>query len=242
MTSAALPIRAARGQRAVPVPVSPAPASTPISAAAAALLAGIPDWWACRAEAAGLDGLWPDVQWAVAAEPPQLDLPDEHPATLTGSAEEIGQAYVSALPDNERSKHGRHYTPQPLAEELWAMTKRAMGWKRPQPLDGCTLDPASGAGALLLPALREHLGAAARVDAQLALNALPNYILGIDNDPAAAWLGSVLLASEMLPGEDRAGATEAAACADPLWRRPGAHHESGARCHHESAVWPGSSR
>jgi adenine-specific DNA-methyltransferase len=106
---------------------------------------------------------------------------------------------VAALPGEERSKHGRHYTPEPLAAELWAMTKRAMGWKRPQPLDGCVLDPACGAGALLLPVLREHLGAAARVDAQLALNALPNHIAGIDNDPAAVWLANVLLASEMLP-------------------------------------------
>jgi adenine-specific DNA-methyltransferase len=199
MTSAAQPIREARGQRAVPAPVSAAPAVASTSASVAALLAGIPDWWACRAQAAGLDGPWLNVQWAVAADPLQLDSPKVHQAVVTGSAEEIGQAYVSALPDDERSKHGRHYTPKPLAEELWAMTKRAMGWKRPRPLDGCILDPAGGAGALLLPVLREHLGAAARVDAQLALNALPNYIQGIDNDPAAAWLGSILLASEMLP-------------------------------------------
>ena len=71
------------------------------------------------------------------------------------------------------------------------MTKRAMGWKRPQPLDGFVLDPACGAGALLLPVLRDHLGAAARVDAQLALRALPNFIAGIDNDPAAVWLANV---------------------------------------------------
>jgi adenine-specific DNA-methyltransferase len=116
-----------------------------------------------------------------------------------GTAEEVGHAYVSALPREERSKYGRHYTPQLLAAELWAMAKRAMGWKHPQPLDGCVLDPACGSGALLLPVLREHLGAAARVDAQLALNALPNHIVGVDNDPAAAWLANVLLASEMLP-------------------------------------------
>ena len=79
------------------------------------------------------------------------------------------------------------------------MTKRAMGWKRPQPLDGSVLDPACGAGALLLPVLRDHLGAAARVDARLALRALPNFIAGIDNDTAAVWLANVLLASEMLP-------------------------------------------
>ena len=196
MTPGALPVREARGQRAVTgVAVSPGP----ISAPAAAVLYGVADWWARRAEAAGLGGRWLDVGWAVAVEPPHLGLPEVPSVTLVGTAEEVGQAYVSALPGEDRSRHGRHYTPQPLAAELWAMTKRAMGWKRPQPLDGCVLDPACGAGALLLPVLREHLGAAARVDARLALNALPNYIAGIDNDPAAAWLASVLLASEMLP-------------------------------------------
>lgn len=198
MTSAAVPIREARGQRAVPV-VAPAPQLL-IHPSAAAVLAGVGDWWARRAEAAGLKGKWLDVSWAVTADPPvRTDITSEQAVTLTGTAEEVGQAYVSALPDSERSKNGRHYTPDLLADELWSMTKRAMGWKRPQPLNGRVLDPACGAGALLLPVLREHLGAAARVDAQIALNALPNYVEGIDNDPAAVWLANVLLASEMLP-------------------------------------------
>ena len=79
------------------------------------------------------------------------------------------------------------------------MAKRALGWKRPQALHGVVRDRACGAGALLLPVLRDHLGAAAKVDAQLALAGLPNHIVGIDNDPAAAWLANVLLAAEMLP-------------------------------------------
>jgi adenine-specific DNA-methyltransferase len=163
------------------------------------VLAGVRDWWASRAEAAGLTGPWLDVERAVAAEPPTSGLPAAPAAPLTGTAEQVGQAYVSALPGAERSAHGRHYTPPPLAGELWAMTKRAMGWRRPQPLAGRVVDPACGAGALLLPVLRDHLGAAARIDATLALSALPQYIAGIDNDPGAAWLASVLLASEMLP-------------------------------------------
>lgn len=196
VTSAALPIREARGQRAV----GGTPAShMPVSPEATAVLAGVGEWWAVRAAAAGLSGPWLDVQWAVDTEGPQLYHPGIPAARLHGTAEDVGNAYVSALPDGERSKYGRHYTPQPLAAELWTMTKRAMGWKRPQPLSGTVLDPACGAGALLLPVLREHLGAAARVDAQLAIKALPNHLLGIDNDPGAAWLGSVLLASEMLP-------------------------------------------
>ena len=195
MTIAALPIREARGQRAVVTAATSAVSSEP----AAAVLAGVSEWWARRASAAGLSGLWLDVEWAVATEPPPLDLSAAEAVSLSGTAEEVGQAYVSALSDSDRSKHGRHYTPQPLAAELWAMTKRALGWKRPQPLAGRVLDPACGAGALLLPVVREHLGAAARVDAQLAISAIPNFIAGIDNDPAAVWLANVLLASEMLP-------------------------------------------
>jgi adenine-specific DNA-methyltransferase len=43
------------------------------------------------------------------------------------------------------------------------------------------------------------MGCAARISPQLALNALPNHIAGVDNDPGAVWLANVLLASEMLP-------------------------------------------
>jgi len=134
----------------------------------------------------------------VAAEPPDLAL-GVVPATVSGTAEEVGMAYVSGLAASDRSRNGRHYTPAPLAGHLWAMTKRALGQKRPQPLSGRVVDPACGAGALLLPILREHLGAVARVDAQLALAALPNQLVGVDNDPAAVWVANVVLASEMLP-------------------------------------------
>jgi len=192
----AVPIREARGQRAGIA----SPRSSPvISSAAAGVLGGLGDWWATRAEAAGLSGPWLDVHWAIDAQAPTIEYSGPVTSALTGNAEQVGQSYVLALPVDERAKYGRHYTPPPLAAELWAMTKRAMGWKRPQPLAGRVIDPACGAGALLLPVLREHLGAAARVEGELALNALPNYIVGIDNDPAAAWLASVLLASEMLP-------------------------------------------
>lgn len=162
------------------------------------MLSAVPDWWAGRARAAGLSGRWLDVGWAVDSELPD-SLADSTDVQLDGNSEDIGLTYVSALDPEDRAQHGRHYTPKPLAAELWAMAKRAMGWKRPQPLAGLVRDPACGAGALLLPVLREHLGAAARVDAQLALAALPNFIAGVDNDEGAVWLANVLLASEMLP-------------------------------------------
>jgi len=190
-----VPVREARGQRAVTAPDREPPTLAP---GAAAVVAGLGDWWAARAAAAGLSGSWLDVRTAVAAQEPDLAV-RVTPATVKGTAEDVGMAYVTGLAASDRSKNGRHYTPAPLAGQLWAMTKRALGQKRPQPLAGRVVDPACGAGALLLPILREHLGTVARVDAQLALAALPNQMMGVDNDPVAVWVANVVLASEMLP-------------------------------------------
>ncbi|MCO7219520.1 Eco57I restriction-modification methylase domain-containing protein [Klenkia sp. PcliD-1-E] len=193
-----IPLRAARGQRAVIATVAARELREPaVPAAASAVLLGLSEWWEHRALAAGLSGSWLDVEWAVEAPRPVLSPVLAVP--VIGTSEEVGRQYVESLPTVDRSQHGRHYTPPALAKELWAMTKRALGWKRPQALDGLLLDPACGAGALLLPALREHMGAASVVDPQLALAGLPNVIAGVDNDPGAAWLASVLLAAEALP-------------------------------------------
>lgn len=165
----------------------------------ATVLAGVPEWWAQRANAAGLSGKWLDVSQAVdAALPEEVASPFDVPEQV-GTAEQLGERYVASLGTKDRSDHGRHYTPQPLAAELWAMTKRALGWKRPRPLPGLVRDPACGAGALLLPVLRDHLGASARTDPQLVLAGLPNAVAGIDNDPLAVWLANVVLAAELLP-------------------------------------------
>lgn len=194
--SEAIPPRSTRLNRAAANPELPR-ALTP---AAASVLAGLPEWWAARARAAGLSGRWLEVDWAVADATTPGWISDTSPLDLSGcTAEELGMLYVSHLDPRERAQHGRHYTSKVLADNLWAMTKRALGWKRPQALSGLVRDPACGAGALLLPILREHLGAAARVDAQLALAGLPNVIAGTDTDENAVWLANVLLASEMLP-------------------------------------------
>jgi adenine-specific DNA-methyltransferase len=195
MTAVEQPVRSARTNRTGAVEVGEAATDRTFE-----LLAGVPEWWATRASAAGLSGRWLDVEWAIATQmPDDIDVVLA-PADLRGlSAYEVGEAYTATLSERERARHGRHYTPESLAAELWAMTKRALGWKRPQALPGLVRDPACGAGALLLPVLRDHLGAAARVDAQVALAGLPNHIAGVDNDEHAVWLGNVLLASQMLP-------------------------------------------
>jgi adenine-specific DNA-methyltransferase len=143
-----------------------------------------------------------DVHQTLNVEPP-LVLADAPPLErdwerLTG--EQVGAAYVEALSDSTRARHGRHYTPPQLASELWAMTKRALGLKAEvNALPGLVRDPACGAGALLLPALREHFVASWNTDPRLVLAALPSLLQGVDTDPAAVWVANVVLAAEMLP-------------------------------------------
>src|SRR5262249_58193482 len=114
--------------------------------------------------------------------------------------EALGAAYVAGLSAAVRARHGRHYTPVDLALELWNMTRRELALPpRATRLPGLVRDRACGAGALLLPALREQVRAAGATDAQMAIAALPNLIEGIDADPNAVWLAHVVLAAEALP-------------------------------------------
>lgn len=188
-----------RGSRTAVADADPA---GPLPEAAAQLLRGISAWWRARAAVAGLDGQWLDVTQAVDAAVPAVVLAGG-PAVDLGSdcsPEAIGAAYVGALSAQVRARHGRHYTPAPLAAELWSMSRHALGAvKTARPLAGLVRDPACGAGALLLPPLREHLAASSRTDPQVALAGLPSLVEGIDADPAAVWLANVLLASELLP-------------------------------------------
>lgn len=170
---------------------------------ALAVLAAIPTWWKGQAAAAGLSGRWLDVEAALEAVPP-LELPQDPPPlgasweTLT--PEQVGAAYVEALTPATRARHGRHYTPRELSAHLWDLARNALELPpSPQRLPGMVWDPACGAGALLLPPLREHLHASFDVDPSLTLAAIPSLLRGTDNDPAAVWVANVVLAAEMLP-------------------------------------------
>lgn len=167
------------------------------------VLAAVPGWWSARVHAAGLSGKWLDVSHAVAALAPSC-LRDAQPAegiSYATSAHDLGVAYVSSLSPQLRARYGRHYTPAVLAGELWLMARRGLGMRRgvAEALPGLVRDPACGAGALLLPPLREHLRATRHADPQVVLAGLPHVIDGIETDPAAAWLASVVLAAEALP-------------------------------------------
>lgn len=189
----------ARGSRGLIGAADPAAELTPV---AAAVLSAIPAWWSARASRAGLEGEWLDVHFAVEVTPPLVlgDAPPLEPDWGLLSSEQIGAAYVESLAAETRARHGRHYTPIELSARLWHMTKKALGMKDPvMALPGLVRDPACGAGALLLPPLREHLAASSSIDPRLVLNQLPSLIEGVDSDPAAVWVANVVMAAEMLP-------------------------------------------
>jgi len=189
----------ARGSRADVASADPA---AELSPTAAAVLAAIPTWWRAQATAAGLEGDWLDVHRAIDAKSPINLGPDLALDAAWGALapEDVGLAYVSALSAATRARHGRHYTPTILAERLWAMARNALGHgQRSAQLTRLVRDPACGGGALLLPALREHLAASHRVDPQMVMAGLPNLIEGVDADPAAVWVANVVLAAEVLP-------------------------------------------
>lgn len=188
----------ARGSRSALADADPA---GPMSAEAAAVLAAVAGWWSARASEAGLVGRWCDVSYAVESEPPALPpVPEVEPPVAGLSGAELGALYVGGLSPSVRARHGRHYTPEVLSEHLWLMTRRGLGLgPSATRLPGLVRDLACGAGALLRPALREHVCASARTDPQVALASLPNLVHGVDADPAAVWLANVVLAAEALP-------------------------------------------
>jgi adenine-specific DNA-methyltransferase len=156
---------------------------------ASAVLSSVPAWWEARAARAGLPPAWRDWRRALPGTP--LELGEGRVALVGASGEELGRAYTESLPATERLRHGRHYTPPVLANALWEQLADAP--------TGRVEDPAVGAGALLLPALRRRLavlrdGSPAEVLARVA-----EEFCGADLDPCAVWLGNAVLAAELLP-------------------------------------------
>jgi adenine-specific DNA-methyltransferase len=188
------------GSRGSREEVADLPTNLPLSAAS--VLAGLPGWWRSRAAAVGLSGKWLDIEQALQAKPP-ISLPTAVRAPLDLTAftpEGVGAVYVESLPSATRARHGQHYTPLELADRLWGMARAGLKLPpRDRVLQGLVLDPACGAGALLLPALREHLRAAYEADPSVTLAGLPNLVRGTDMDAYAVWVANVILAAEMLP-------------------------------------------
>jgi adenine-specific DNA-methyltransferase len=163
------------------------------------IMFGLGRWWRDIAERCGLDGQWLVPEEAIDGlrAAPHSDVSS---VLKDLSAEEVGARYSGSLEPGFRSRHGRHYTPANLAQELWSLTKGTLGQGQSGPLlPGLVCDPACGAGALLLPPLRQHLAAVSDVDPRMVLAHIPRLIKGIDSDPHAVWIANVVLAAELLP-------------------------------------------
>jgi hypothetical protein len=159
------------------------------------VLAGVPGWWRNRARAAGLDGRWCQIEHGLSARPP-FELPNSEPGRWRDGFE-LGEAYLAALSKDVRARHGRHYTPRQLAEELWRMARRALGiHEAAAPLRGLVRDPSAGAGALLLPPLSEHLEATRDLPARDVLGGLSDVIDGVDSTRTRSLYGSPTSCSE----------------------------------------------
>jgi adenine-specific DNA-methyltransferase len=158
------------------------------------VLRAVPAWWERRARLAGLPPEWRD--WRQALPP----APGGHLVPTDSSLERcspyaLGEAYACALPRLDRLRHGRHYTPKPLAEALWREVERS-GLR----FAGPVVDPAAGAGALLLRPLRRYVAEQlAKGDPRQALAAAESRVRGVDTDERAVWLGNAILAAELLP-------------------------------------------
>ncbi len=156
----------------------------------AILLASVTDWWAGRATEAGLAPEWRD--WRRALPAPPVGLPPASEVSLSEADPfALGNAYVEALDPSTRLREGRHYTPRLLAEALWEELQAE------DVTGGRVVDPACGAGALLVPALREFAGKA--TDPVRALAHVREQFGGTDLDPVAVWLGNAVLGAELLP-------------------------------------------
>ena len=162
------------------------------SPAARAVLAAVPQWWKRRAAAAGVK-VSPEL--AIDLPPVPLDGLPPREDLLDAAPDELANAYVVALDEHVRSAEGRHYTPDYLAETLYAQACEVLG-HRPR---GLTWDPACGAGTLLLRPLREFAARYRGAAPEFAAAAAASACGGCDTDPAAVWLGNVLLAAELLP-------------------------------------------
>lgn len=158
------------------------------------VLSSVPAWWARRAKLSRLPDDWQD--WRRALGAPPVELLDRGVEGLLGaSPHQLGEAYACALSHGERVRNGCHYTPKALSDALWTEIDRT-SVQRPT---GPVVDPACGAGALLVRPVRQFVTTLQDADPGAALGEAARAFAGTDNDPCAAWLGSAILAAELLP-------------------------------------------
>lgn len=151
----------------------------------------IPSWWERRAAKAGLAMEW--RYWQRALSPPPLEFGSGGSELSAADPHELGEAYACALENRDRLLHGCHYTPRLLAGALWREMQAAGA-----ATDGRTVDPACGAGALLLLPLRQFV-ASWGGEPDEGITEVRRLFGGTDLDPLAVWLGNAILGAELLP-------------------------------------------
>jgi predicted RNA methylase len=107
----------------------------------------------------------------------------------------IGSIYTVMLPTKLRSSLGAYYTPPPLVSRLLDLAEKA-GFNF---ATGSAIDPACGGGAFLAPLALRMLKSMPIASAEWSLKQISRRIKGIEIDPFAAWMTSVLLEAALMP-------------------------------------------
>lgn len=121
--------------------------------------------------------------------------------TAAEAVSTLGTFYSALLPRSERKAHGIYYTPPTLAALMVERAGEAgTDWHRAR-----VIDPACGAGALLMPALERMLVHLADEPAGHVLDEIGRRLCGIDLDPVAAWIAQVGIDMRLAPWCRQAG-------------------------------------
>ena len=107
----------------------------------------------------------------------------------------IGSIYTVMLPPSVRSTLGAYYTPPSLVTHLLKQAEAA-GFNFST---GSAIDPACGGGAFLIPLALKMIQSDEGRSAIWTLTRLKRQLKGIEIDPFAAWISSVLLEASLLP-------------------------------------------
>ena len=107
----------------------------------------------------------------------------------------IGSIYTVMLPSSLRSQLGAYYTPPPLVARLLDQAEAA-GFDMAH---GTAVDPACGGGAFLAPLALRMVKQDAGTSPEWILRRLGKRLRGLEIDPFAAWMTTVLLETAVLP-------------------------------------------
>ena len=107
----------------------------------------------------------------------------------------IGSIYTVMLPDAHRTSMGAYYTPPPLVARLISQAQEA-GFNI---ATDSAIDPACGGGAFLAPLASRMVEAWVGQSPELILGRLARRLKGIELDPFAAWMTTVLVEAAVLP-------------------------------------------